>query len=372
MIPPHTPYRIVVYFPKIYTPYYTLARLCREAPVIVGLVSFTIVLAITLSVRFIVTREPRIKLSITELNSVRSGIRPQSELSLLEIGTLLSKSFKPRYVLATIFDLANKGYFRIIDYGESLIMEPKRRDIRKLNEIERMIYERVKYVRDIKTFLESNFINNLSEKSFERLTKLGYLKVLNRLSSFSILFFIGSFILLMILIMLSALSANIYIPSSLSNLLDYLPIFISVAIGGIASSVILMVTATQKLTEKGVREKILWKEYLNCISRKYKELKLPIGAILAPLLLVYTPAKLKKILPERIPIYYIPWYYPYYYYTTPGSLETPMKPIDVQLSRFIEALSNTLKVSAPSTGPSTTPTGVGATGGGGGGGGGIA
>ncbi|RLG46730.1 MAG: hypothetical protein DRN92_04670, partial [Thermoproteota archaeon] len=108
MLKPYQAYRVIVYFPRIYTPHYSISRIARDSPVASGTFSFLAVTSIIVIIWYYKGRDPKVEEFQVPLFLHNWDLKPM-EVSYLVNGQLDVNSF-----LATIVDLAQRGYLKII------------------------------------------------------------------------------------------------------------------------------------------------------------------------------------------------------------------------------------------------------------------
>ena len=273
-LPPHVGFRVVVVFPKIYEPPVDYLYFLRVYPLESSLLIVFASTLIMLGLWFVMGRMPKVEVNESLLSL---GIIP-SNLTPAEASFLVSRSFSGNQVMATLIDLANRGYL-VIEYdGDVIHFKPTRRSIEGLDEkSELKPFERellkiaLKARNSLNLRSEWSEINRIGKLIEDELVKNGYFKSRPREYRSKFIYW-GMALLIIGLIITFVLSEIVgVIPRAIPYIKSALSLILGFSFSGIPIALI-GYTLFTNYTLKGAREYKLWKIYFDKLFRLNKDL----------------------------------------------------------------------------------------------------
>jgi len=386
LLPPHTGYRVIVIFPKIYDPpvkYYYFFKEHPASSLVILLCSMIVMLGLWL----FRGRPP--KVNVNE-GLISLGIAP-SNLKPAEAAFLIKRSFNYSQVLSTLIDLARRGFlvieydgdvlkFKLTDEGLSAI---ERRSKLKPFEIE--ILKLAHEAGNSKKLGEHwSRIKRIGDMIEDELVKAGYFRSKPSKFRFKIMLAGIAVSLLSILILLigAALAPSFRFIGYFIRCFKWL--LIGLALSGVPITIVGFLFTNY--TVKGAKELKLWNAYINRISRlnpKEVEAAGDVKSVFEsslPIMIAINPIRFTIWASSWSP--YIPSiFWPYWFIYTSRSVNAEVGKPTLNFNAFIESFSNAIETAFKGLPPSVRAMGGGvvggvagaggAAGGAGGGGGGV-
>ncbi len=384
-LPPHTAYRIIVAFPKIYEPPLKLYFFFKEYPIESGLLIALFSTIAMVGLWLFKGRHPRISVD-TSIISI--GIKP-SKLSALEAAYLVNGSIGLSQIISGLVDLARRGYLRIEYDDNAMRFELTEDGLRalhgsgRLKSFERELLHLAAMARSSRLLpMFPSEIAKIRRLVEEELTRNGYFKSIPsdfkfKIAKIAIAIFAIPFIILVLGYMLAPIARSLAI---------FVRLFKGLLIGSSISAVpvgLIGLIFFSNYTEKGYREAILWRSYVNRVMElNERELKAlsdreKLFEECLPVVLAFRPFEFYWWATMWSP--FMPYYWPYWFiYRHRGAEDVTIAPVPsrglVDFQGFIESFNSAIRIAFEGL-PSTTRVfgggPIGAGGGFGGGGGGV-
>lgn len=273
-LPPHVGFRVIVVFPKIYEPPVDYLYFFRVYPLESSLLIALSSTLIILGLWFMKGRMPKVEVNESLLSL---GIMP-SNLTPAEASFLVSRGFSVNQVMATLIDLANRGYL-VIEYdGDVLRFKPTKKSVDGLSgESELKIFEKeilkiaLRAGNSLNLRNEWVAISRIGDLIEEELVRNGYFKSKPR--AFRTRFIgwgVGLFVIG--LIVAFVLFGNVgLMPSAIPYIKAILSVVLGISFSGISLALI-GYTLFSNYTLKGAREYKLWKIYFDKLFKLNRNL----------------------------------------------------------------------------------------------------